>query len=188
MEQKNELLRHDFQCTLPKYQNSPHFFLRRSLRCSTRGQLPRTLDRRDAGREDARAEEKAKRDNDKDNKDDKEPEPTVKKEPKIGKYTSSTTGQAKYGGWNQEGLRVYNRLMKLNQRARLGPLCQEVEQKCLELLRKKHKITAKTWEEQSKRRSRKRKLNVEVDESAVEPEEEVVADVEMISDLDDESN
>jgi hypothetical protein len=135
--------------------------------------------------EDARAKEQAKK---KDDKDKTAPELPVKREPKVGKYTSSTTGQAKYGGWNQDGLKYYNRLKNLNEIARENPRCQVVEEKCLELLRKNHKITAKTWEEQSKRRSRKRKLNVEVDESAVEPEEEVVADVEMISDLEDESN
>ena len=132
--------------------------------------------------EDARAKDQAAKNKENDKSD---PEPPVKREPKIGKYTSSTTGQAKYGGWNQNGLKYFNRLKKINESARENPRCKVVEEKCVELLRKNHKITAKTWEDQSKRRSRKRRLNVDVDESAVEPEEEVVADVEMISDLDD---
>jgi hypothetical protein len=104
-----------------------------------------------------------------------------------GKYTRCNAGQVVFGGWSPDGLKYYNDLLHLNKEARESPRCKIVEEKCLELLRKKHKVTAKTWEEQRKSRSKKRGID-EVDETADDSDVEVLAEVEMIPDSDDEES
>jgi hypothetical protein len=101
-----------------------------------------------------------------------------------GRYTKCDAGQSKYGGWSPEGLKHYNDLLALSKESRESPRCVLVEEKCREILRQKHKIKGKTWEEHSQRKqSRKRNReegNEETGPEVVE-DEEILADMEMIS-------
>ena len=101
-----------------------------------------------------------------------------KKAPVNGRYTRVDAGQVKYGGWTKEGLIHYNELLKLNRDARASPRCAVVEEKCMQMLRKKHKITGNNWQEHANRKKRKKGYVEEPVQDG--PEEEVLADVEMI--------
>jgi hypothetical protein len=107
-----------------------------------------------------------------------------------GKYTSSNGGQQAYGGWNTNGLVMFNELTALSEAARATDKCKIVENKCLQIMRAKNKITAKTWEEQSKGRSRKKLLDGETGEIGLNEVQNnvVLANVEMVTLSDDEDN
>lgn len=82
---------------------------------------------------------------------------TEKDKPNFnGLYTSTTTGQNHYGGWNEEGLERFNQLRDWNQKAREMETCAIVEQKCLEELRAKYRIQANNIEDHQKQLIRRK--------------------------------
>ena len=112
--------------------------------------------------------------------------PKAKKTVANGKYTATDGGQSKYGGWSPEGLKKFNELKNMNEEARNHPRCKVVEGRCLELLREKHKITGKSWAEHTKRnKSKKRTRDEGAGGQDQEEMDEVVAEMEMISDNDE---
>jgi hypothetical protein len=117
-------------------------------------------------------------------------EPKTKKKNMDGKYTSSNGGQQTYGGWNTKGLVMFNELTALSEAARATDKCREVEDMCLQIMRNKNKITAKTWEEQCKGRSKKKPRDDETDEIGRDEEQNgvVLARVEMVTLSDDDDS
>ena len=112
--------------------------------------------------------------------------PKAKKTVANGKYTATDGGQSKYGGWSPEGLKKFNELKNMNEEARKHPRCKVVEGRCLKLLREKHKITGKSWAEHTKRnKSKKRTRDEGAGGQDQEEMDEVVAEMEMISDDDE---
>lgn len=57
-----------------------------------------------------------------------------------GLFTKTTTGQNHYGGWQAEGLELFNVYRDKNKEARKHKNCDVVEKNCLKLLRIKHGI------------------------------------------------
>ena len=77
----------------------------------------------------------------------------------------------------------------MNEDARKHPRCNVVEGRCLKLLREKHKITGKSWAEHTKRnKSKKRTREEGPGEQDHEEMDEVVAEMEMISDNDKQND
>jgi hypothetical protein len=123
--------------------------------------------------------------------DEKRPKNERKEKSKNvnGIFTKCDSGQCKYGGWNAEGMKYYNDLVEKSNAAREDPRCKEVEEACLEHIRRREGITAKSWAEHV-RRKRRRGSNLddqeEVDGDVLEEPEVVIAMVEMVeSDGDD---
>jgi len=71
-------------------------------------------------------------------------------------YTDSATGQKKLGGWNKEGLKEYNRLMRvlIEEREKPGAAQRfsEVERACIDRLVKKRKIVTGSGKINSKKK------------------------------------
>ncbi|MCA1800815.1 MAG: hypothetical protein LC650_05945 [Actinobacteria bacterium] len=93
------------------------------------------------------------------------PENKKKKMPIIpGKWSSSTEGQAEWGGWSEEGLRKYNELKKAirNNRKKEGEKLHAFEEKFLRKLRVDAGIDCENHEQQQKmNRAKRRKLNAD---------------------------
>jgi hypothetical protein len=84
----------------------------------------------------------------------------------AGLYTSTTSGQNTYGGWTEEGLLRFNHYVAMNQEAREGPNCEQVEKNCLRMLRAKYNITCNNFSDQNRlnlRHKRARKVGKNVD-------------------------
>jgi hypothetical protein len=74
-----------------------------------------------------------------------------KKQPNLpGKYTVLDKGQAKWGGWTNEGVQQFNKYFLEVKAGRKSANCAPLEAKCLEMLRKKYNIVCPTPEEQEK--------------------------------------
>jgi hypothetical protein len=57
-----------------------------------------------------------------------------------GLYTSTTSGQNQYGGWSEEGCRLYNKYLDWNIAAREDNNTAALEERCLTALRNKYDI------------------------------------------------
>jgi hypothetical protein len=73
-----------------------------------------------------------------------------------GLYTSTTSGQNQYGGWNEEGLELYQTYREWNIQAREDPNSLQVEKECLRKLRLKWGIECATAIEHNKLQARKK--------------------------------
>lgn len=60
----------------------------------------------------------------------------------LTKYTKPFVGQNAFGAWDPDGLARFVVLKKYNKAGRNSPNCGEVEQKVLDMVRAKHKVTA----------------------------------------------
>lgn len=81
-----------------------------------------------------------------------------------GKWTTSTEGQAEWGGWSAEGLSKYNELKQAIRGARKGQVesIHAFEEKFLAKLRKQAGIDCDTHDDQTRmNRAKKRKLNAD---------------------------
>lgn len=76
-------------------------------------------------------------------------------------YTCADSGQAKYGGWKQDGLREFARLRKLNKKARKKESSKALERQILAKVRVANGKTAQSHEEEKKNKKRKRTGNSE---------------------------
>jgi hypothetical protein len=57
-----------------------------------------------------------------------------------GKFTNTRKGQNNWGGWEPEGLELYNQYRAMNVEARKDPNCYQLEKECLLRLRKQRGI------------------------------------------------
>jgi hypothetical protein len=105
-----------------------------------------------------------------------------------GQFTSTTSGQNQYGGWNSDGLRKYTEYLDMNIAARKLPKCAEIEQDCLDKLRANLGITCETFEEQNKINGQnKAKRKKGKPENAVAPsKQKVVETMRSIEDMESE--
>lgn len=74
-----------------------------------------------------------------------------------GKFTVSDGGQAKYGGWTNEGLKRFQELKKMAKEGRAKPNCGEIEKLSLGELRAKKGLTASTHAEHIASNNKKKK-------------------------------
>jgi hypothetical protein len=78
----------------------------------------------------------------------------VKSNAHDGQFTSTRSGQNRYGGWSEEGLLQYNNYLNMNIAARKTDKVQNVEKDALNMLRDKYKITSDSHEEHLKLKAR----------------------------------
>ena len=75
-----------------------------------------------------------------------------------GLYTNTEAGQNQWGGWKEEGLKLFNDYVDMNRAARRKKKAREVEEACLVRIKKKYDIVCRDYKEQSnldKKRKRK---------------------------------
>jgi hypothetical protein len=77
-----------------------------------------------------------------------------KKESHNGLFTSTRSGQNRYGGWNEDGLNMFKTYLDKNIAARKTQKGMQVEKDCLQQLRAKYNITTNTYEEHQKLQAR----------------------------------
>ena len=68
----------------------------------------------------------------------------------LGKYTKTDSGQKQFGGWSQEGLLLYTKLVQENKKARAKPETVALEQAILDKLRVDNEISGANWAEHKK--------------------------------------
>ena len=73
------------------------------------------------------------------------------------KYSDPQSGQAKYGGWCDEGLKQYQDTIALVKASRETELSAQLEQECLALVRAKHNMIYKENGPGSKKKGKKRR-------------------------------
>jgi hypothetical protein len=108
-----------------------------------------------------------------------------------GRFTTTDKGQNEWGGWSQTGLKLFREYKDYNKAARKERKTRAVEDTCLEMLKKKHKIVCRDHKsqiefERSNRRKRKRGVDEDL-EQAEEPEQAIPEELlDNLSDDDDE--
>ena len=70
-------------------------------------------------------------------------------------YTKPDSGQEKYGGWTEKGVRRYKKVLTTIKQIRGTPEAIAWEKKLLDELRKANNIEGKTWEEQRRLRGKR---------------------------------
>ena len=68
----------------------------------------------------------------------------------MGKYTKTDSGQKQFGGWSQEGLLLYTKLVQDNKKAQPKLETVVLEQGILDKLCVDHEITGANWAEHKK--------------------------------------
>ena len=99
------------------------------------------------------------------------------------KYTNPDSGQEKYGGWNEQGIRRFIEIKNINANKRASDAGKAWEAELLEELRKSKNITAATWEEQQKLNG-KAKANKAASAAGITNDD--LFDFELSSDNDDD--
>jgi hypothetical protein len=82
----------------------------------------------------------------------------VKSNAHDGHFTSTRSGQNRYGGWSAEGLLQYNNYLEMNIKARDTEKAQNVEKNALNILREKLNITSDSHEEHLKLKARMKSM------------------------------
>lgn len=80
------------------------------------------------------------------------------------KWSIPNAGQAKFGGWDPEGIKLFVKLKKANTEARKTDQSKEWEQQVLDTLRAKYKCKADSWEQEES--NKKAKTSKTIPESA----------------------
>ena len=79
-----------------------------------------------------------------------------------GNYTNTESGQNQWGGWKEEGLKLFNEYVDMNRAARKEQYSRDVEEACLARLKKKCDIVCKDFKAQAALdKKRKRKIDDE---------------------------
>jgi hypothetical protein len=107
-----------------------------------------------------------------------------------GRFTTTDKGQNEWGGWSQTGLKLFREYKDANKAARREQKTRAVEDTCLEMLRKKHKIICRDHKsqiefERSNRRKRKRGVDEDL-EQGEEPEQAIPE--ELLNNLSDDDD
>ena len=89
----------------------------------------------------------------------------------VGKYTKNDSGQKKFGGWSNEGLKRFAQLVKINKEGRAKATTAALEEEVLLTLRTKHGITGANWKEH--------KIGLKGTKSTVEVAEEIEGLIDM---------
>jgi hypothetical protein len=122
-------------------------------------------------------------------------QPTDEKDGKLDKkthsglYTSTTSGQNQYGGWNEKGLEIFNQYVKTNEEARKQDFCLQVEKRCLQMLRDREKIEANNPEDHNKAKSRQKSAKKRGNENApMPPTKKIIRTLQDVESSDEEKD
>jgi hypothetical protein len=105
-----------------------------------------------------------------------------------GLFTSTTSGQNQYGGWNEVGLNKYKEYLDMNIAARSHANCALVEEACLKKLRDDLEITCVTFEEQNKinGQNKVKRKNGNPENAVAPSQQKVVETMRTFDDLESE--
>lgn len=113
----------------------------------------------------------------------------VDKKGHSGLYTSTTSGQNQYGGWNERGLEIFNQYVATNLDARKQDFCLQVEKRCLQMLRDREKIEANNPEDHNKAKSRQKNAKKRGnDDAPMPPTKKIIRTLQDVESSDEEKD